>query len=147
MSAREMMVFFQVNQKAVTSLDNKRKSVSKSSQGTSARGLLQKNQAPRIKIPASKQKTTNINEKRGHRGSNWGSKNEKLTSTNSSTNEGSAEGSNQEDKRKGRGSEAHTVSTQSAINITGVSEIKTDEEKVGSGATEINPDLRDPQEI
>ena len=66
MSAREMMMYFQHNQKAVTRLDRRKKSVSKSSQGTSARGLLQKNQAPRIKIPASKQKTTNINEKRGH---------------------------------------------------------------------------------
>ena len=130
MSAREMMRYFQLNQKAVTSLNRRKKSVSESQQGTSARGLIKKeDQAPRLKIPTSrKKKNTTINAKRVQGGSNWGLENEKLTFSSSSSNEGSSKGSRRGDKREGRGTEAHMVSTESANNITGDLIIKTDEE-------------------
>ena len=95
MTAREMMKYFQKNQKAVTSVNQRKKSVNESPQGTSARGLNKEDQAPRIKTPASrkKKKNTNINAKRVQGGSNWGFENGKLTSSSSSSNEGSSEGS------------------------------------------------------
>ena len=49
MDAREMMKFFQMNQKAKTSLETNKKSVSRSSTRTSARGSPNTNQVPNIK--------------------------------------------------------------------------------------------------